>query len=81
MSWTTDHIDHENAVSFHQRFDLCNSKHENGAFAIYSVSFSYSRLLARFEYETFMLFLWRNYEIVNARRNVDDIRLTDWLHA
>lgn len=39
------------------------------------IRFLFTLAVAR-EYETFMCFLWRNYEIVNARRYVDDIH---WL--
>lgn len=46
------HIDHENAVSFHQRFDLCNSKHENGGY------FSRSHSSICFEYDNFYVFFY-----------------------
>lgn len=49
----------------------------------HSLCFSHSlvQLLVRFKCETFMFFLRWNYEIVNARRNVDDIHwLTEFMH-
>lgn len=46
-----------------------------------SLFYSLARSLVRFKCETFMFFLRWNYEIVNARRNVDDIRwLTGFMH-